>query len=97
MVHKGNCHTQVVCAVATHLISRIHAILKDDRSYELYDIEGKLISNREAKILIKRELTVPEGVRQRTHSRKRVQRRKKGYKHNQVRDLVKLLQASRFV
>ena len=96
MVHKGNCHTQAVCAVATHLTARIHLILKEDRPYELRDLEGNPISKKDAKLLIQRELTVPEEVRQRTRSRKKRRRRKEGYKRSQIRGLAELLQASRF-
>jgi len=96
MVHKGNCHTQAVCAVATHLPARIHVILKEDRPYELRDLEGNPISKRDAKALIQRELTVPEEIRQRTRSRKRRQRKKEGYERNQIRSLATTLQASRF-
>ncbi|MCD5390431.1 transposase [candidate division NPL-UPA2 bacterium] len=96
MVHKGNCHTQAVCAVATHLPARIHLILKEDRPYELRDLEGNPISKRDAKRLIQRELTVPEEVRQRTRSRKRRRRRREGYTQSRVRGLAELLQASRF-
>ncbi|MCK4245219.1 MAG: transposase [Candidatus Omnitrophica bacterium] len=95
MVHKGNCHTQAVCAVATHLPARIDVVLKQDKPYELRDLEGKPISKKDAKILIQRELIVPEEVRQRTRSRKR-RRRKEGYKRDQVRGLATILQASKF-
>lgn len=96
MVHKGNCHTQAICAVCTHLSSRIHLILEKDRPYELRDLEGKPISKKDAKALIQKELTVPEDVRLRTRSRKNRRRRKEGYKHSQVRGLATVLQASRF-
>ena len=96
MVHKGNCHTQAVCAVATHLPARIHVILKEDRAYELRDLEGNPISKKDAKALIQRELTVPEEIRQRTRGRKRRRRKKEGYKRNQIRGLATVLQASRF-
>jgi len=95
MVHKGNCHTQAVCAVATHLVARIHVVLKKDKPYELRDIEGNFISKKDAKVLIQKEFVVPEEVRQRTRSRKK--RRKKGYQHNQVRGIANKLQSSRFV
>lgn len=84
MVHKGNCHTQAVCAVSTHLVGRIIRVLKDKRPYELRDLEGKPITKKEAKILIKRELTVPEEARKRTRSR----RKTKGYKRNQIRGIA---------
>ena len=96
MVHKGNCHTQAVCAVATHLPARIHLILKEDRAYELRDLEGNPISKKDAKALIQRELTVPEEIRQQTRSRKRRRRKKEGYIHSQIRGLATTLQASRF-
>ena len=95
MVHKGNCHTQAVCAVATHLPARIDVVLKQDKPYEFRDLEGKPISKKDAKILIQRELIVPEEVRQRTRSRK-CRKRKEGYKRDQVRGLATILQASKF-
>lgn len=84
MVYKGNCHTQAVCAVSTHLIGRIVRVLKDKRPYELQDLNGKPITKKEAKLLIMRELTVPEEARKRTRSR----RETKGYKHNQIRGIA---------
>ena len=84
MVYKGHCHTQAVCAVSTHLVGRIIRVLKDKRPYELRDLEEKPISQKEAKILIKRELTVPEEARERTRSR----RKKKGYERNQIRGIA---------
>ncbi len=94
MVHKGNCHTQAVCAVANHLPARIHAVLTRGEPYQLRDLEGRPISKRDAKRLIQRELTVPEEIRQRTRSRKKRRRRKEGHLHSQVRGLATVLQAS---
>jgi len=97
MVHKGNCHTQAVCAVATHLSGRLLSILKEDRPYELRDLKDKPISHKEAKVLIQRELTVSEEVRQRTRSRKKRRRRKEEeYIRNQERGLRHIVKASRF-
>lgn len=95
MVRKGNCHVQAVCAVATHLSGRIHLVLKQDRPYELRDLNGNPISKKEARVLIQRELIVPEEIRQRTRSRKR-RKRKEEYPRNRVRGLAELLQAPRF-
>ncbi len=97
MVHKGNCHTQAVCAVATHLAGRIHLILQEDRPYELRDLECRSSSKRDAKALIQREMTVPEDIRQQTCSRKKRQRRKGGHKHNKMRGIATKLQSSRIV
>jgi transposase len=90
MVYKGNCHTQAVCAVSTHMVGKIIRVLKDKRPYELRDLEGKPIAKREAKNLITREFTVPEGIRKRTRSRKT----QKGYKRDQVRGIAQM-QSSR--
>jgi len=86
MVYKGNCHTQAVCAVSTHMVGRIIRVLKDKRPYELRNLEGTLITKKEAKALITREFTVPEEVRKRTRSR----RAKKGYKRDQNRGIAKM-------
>ena len=75
MVYKGNSHTQAVCAVGTHLVGRILAVLKEDRPYQLRDPEGRPISKKEAKELIRERFTVPQEVRDRTRTRR--SRRKK--------------------
>lgn len=85
MVYKGNCHTQAVCAVSTHMVGRIISVLKSKRPYELRDIEGRPITKREAKLLIAREYNVSQEVRTRTRSRKI-----KGYKRDQVRDIAEM-------
>lgn len=90
MVYKGNCHTQAVCAVSTHMVGRIIRVLKDKRPYELRDIEGKPITRREAKIIIANEYTVPQDIRKRTRSR----RIKKGYKSDQIQSVAQM-QSSR--
>lgn len=96
MVHKGNCHTQAVCAVATHLTARIHVILSEGKAYQLRDLDGNHISRKDAKALIQSKLIVPENVRQQTRSRKKRRRTKEGYKRNQVRGIATVLQSSRF-
>lgn len=86
MTKKGHCHTQAVCAVASHWIGRILRVLKDDRAYELRDLEGNPISKKEAKEFIEANLKVPEEVRQRTRNKKRVheklQAKRRGRKKN---------------
>lgn len=83
MVHKGHCHTQAVCAVATRLINRIFCVVRENRPYELRDTEGKVISSKEAKRIIKEQFTVPEEIRQRTRSRKS----RKNRKEERIRNL----------
>ena len=68
MVEYGKHHTQAVCACASHLASRIYAILKEQRPYELRDLQGKPIT-----VAASRELClqyrVPDEVRQRNNKR----------------------------
>lgn len=72
MMNKGHCHTQAVCAVASHWLGRILRVLKDDRPYVLRDLEGNPITKQQAKKFIKAYLTVPEEVRQRRRNKKRI-------------------------
>ena len=74
MVYKGHCHTQAVCAVAVRMISRVLRILKDNRTYELRDVDGRPITKQEAKAIIKERYTVPVEVRQRLRNRQRRER-----------------------
>ncbi|MBW2335062.1 MAG: transposase [Deltaproteobacteria bacterium] len=92
MVHKGNCHAKAVCAVVTHLTSRIHRILKEDRPYELRDTQGNLVSKKEARAIILKNFIVPENVRVRTRNRKQ-RKKKKGCSSDQVRG-IDLIQSS---
>lgn len=68
MVAYGKHHTQAVCACASHLASRIYAILKEQRPYQLRDLQGKPIS-AEASRKLCIELRVPENVRKRKNKR----------------------------
>jgi transposase len=69
MVGYGKHHTQAVCACASHLANRIYTVLKENRPYELRDLEGKPILAADAHRLIQERLHVPEDVRQRTTKR----------------------------
>jgi transposase len=71
MVKKGKHHTQAVCAVATHLLDRILVIAKEDRPYELRDVDGTPVSPKRAREIIAEKYTVPEEVRQRNSRRAR--------------------------
>jgi transposase len=74
MVYKGHCHTQAVCAVGVRMIARVLRILKDNREYELRNINGRPITKKEAKQIINEQYIVPEEVRQRTRNRKKRER-----------------------
>lgn len=68
MVEYGKHHSQAVCACASHLASRIFAVLKKQRPYELRDLKNKPISKMESRKLCK-ELRVPDEVRRRNNKR----------------------------
>lgn len=74
MVDKGNHHTKAVCAVATALASRLAAVLKGGRPYEIRDVDGTAVDIQTARAIIAERYTVPKNIRasrrQVTHSKK---------------------------
>lgn len=68
MVH-GNHHKQALCACASHLASRIFAVLKHRRAYELRDLRGQPISPQASHHLCRTCLKVPKEVRLRNNKR----------------------------
>jgi transposase len=68
MVEYGNHHTKAVCACASHLASRIYALLKQQRPYQLRDLQGNPISDAASRELCL-QLRVPQEVRQRNNKR----------------------------
>ena len=69
MMAYGKHHTQAVCACATHLLDRVYLVLKQDRPYELRDIEGAPISRHQARQLCQEKFHVPDEVRSRNNRR----------------------------
>jgi transposase len=74
MVNKGKHHNQAVCACATHLLDRVYVVLKQDRPYELRNVDGTPVTPEQARIIIAERYTVPEEVRQRNNRRARKER-----------------------
>jgi transposase len=74
MVNKGNHHNQAVCACATRLLDRVHAVLREDRPYELRDVDGTPITPKEARTIIAERYKVPEELRARNTRRARKKR-----------------------
>jgi len=71
MVKYGKHHTQAVCACASHLASRIYALLKQQRPYQLRDLDGQPISEAASRQLCQTKYRVPEKIRQRNRVRAR--------------------------
>lgn len=71
MVNKGKHHTQAVCACATHLLDRVLVVLREERPYELQDVDGTLLSKEQALAIIAERYQVPEEIRRRNNKRTR--------------------------
>jgi transposase len=71
MMHHGKHHLQAACACATHLLTRIYAVLRDDRPYELQDVDGTSIDKHTARRICQIRYHVPDEVRQRNNRRVR--------------------------
>lgn len=74
MMEYGKHHLQAVCACATDLLNRIYAILRDQRPYELRDVDGTPVSKKEARRICLTEYRVPDEVRKRRNHRDRDRR-----------------------
>jgi transposase len=71
MVTHGKHHNQAAVACASHLASRIYAILSKQTPYEVRDLEGNPISVEAAQAYIRAHFTVPEEVRLRSNTQRR--------------------------
>lgn len=76
MFAKGAHHTKAVCAVATALATRLAAVLRDGRPYEIRDIEGTPVDRETARAIIADRFTVTAEIRQTRHKARAAQRMK---------------------
>jgi Transposase IS116/IS110/IS902 family/Transposase len=51
MVERGRTHTQALCAVASHLLGRIWAVVRENRPSKWRDLDGNPISRQQARAL----------------------------------------------
>ena len=77
MVELGKHHLQAICACATHLLDRIYAILRDNRPYQLRDVDGTPIDKHEARRICQERYQVPDQVRRRNNRRVRQARKER--------------------
>jgi len=70
MVHNGKTHMQAMGAVMSHMSARVLAVLREDKPYELRDIDGRSISREEARKIILSKYKVPEEIRRERRHRK---------------------------
>jgi len=72
MVNKGKPHYKAIGAVMSHLASRIHTVLTEQRDYVLRDVDGREVTTREARTIILTQYQVPAEIRaERRKSRRR--------------------------
>jgi transposase len=83
MVKKGNHHNQAVCACATRLLDRVLVVLREDRPYELRNVDGTPVTAEEARTIIAEHYKVPEKVRKRNTRRARKKRLEERMEHQQ--------------
>jgi len=74
MVEYGKHHTQAICACASHLASRIYTLLKQQRPYELRDLDQQPITSEQSRDLCLTRYRVSPEVRRRTSVGARKQR-----------------------
>jgi hypothetical protein len=74
MMNKGKHHKQAVCACATHLLDRVLVVLREDKAYEVRDVDGRPVTVEQAQAIIAERYTVSPEVRRRTTKRRRQER-----------------------
>ena len=77
MMSYGKHHLQAVCACATHLLDRIYVVLRENRPYELRDIDGTPLDRHLARQICQERYIVPDEVRRRNNHRVRKERRER--------------------
>lgn len=77
MMTYGKHHLQAVCACATHLLDRIYVVLREDRPYELRDVDGTPVDKHLARQICQERYHVPEEVRRRNNYRVRRERKER--------------------
>jgi hypothetical protein len=70
MVERGRHHNQALCAVATHLMNRIYAVIRENRAYEPRDLHGNRVAIAVAR-QIAQSLAIPTDVRKRLRAIKK--------------------------
>jgi transposase len=77
MVTYGKHHLQAVCACATHLLDRIYVVLRENRPYELRDVDGTPVDRHLARQICQERYLVPDEVRRRNNYRVRRERKER--------------------
>ena len=71
MMNFGKHHNQATCACASHLLSRVYTILKENRPYQLRDADDTPLTKAEARHICQERYRVPTQIRRRNNYRAR--------------------------
>jgi transposase len=71
MMQFGKHHLQAQCACATHLLDRVYVVLREDRPYQLRDVDGTPVDKHTARRICQERFHVPDEVRRRNNHRVR--------------------------
>jgi len=74
MVKKGKHYLQAICTCATHLLTRVYVVLRDNRPLELRDIDGTPLSKQRGREICVQRYTVPDEIRRQNNHRVRTKR-----------------------
>lgn len=71
MVTYGKHFLQAICTCATHLLDRVYVVLREQRPYEVRDVDGTPVSATQAHTICLERYHVPDEVRRRNNHRVR--------------------------
>lgn len=77
LVHKGKHPLQAGCACATELLNRVYAVLREERPYQLRDVDGTPLDSKRARAICQERYTVPEAIRAQRCRRNRIAQRER--------------------
>ena len=63
MVDKGKHHNSALCHIATALLTRVVACWRAQTPYQIRDVDGRPITNQEARAIITERYTIPTEIR----------------------------------
>jgi predicted DCC family thiol-disulfide oxidoreductase YuxK len=75
LVNKGKHHRQAICACATHLLDRVYTILKENRPYQLRDVDNTPVEPAQARTIIADRYRVTDEMRRRNSRHARRERK----------------------
>ena len=74
---RGSHHTKALCAVATALASRLAAVLREGRRYEIRDLDGTVVDSATAKAIVSERFKVSSELRAARRQITRAKRQKR--------------------